>query len=105
MPIVSVFANEACTIRPQGAVNTVYVKFNKPIGFNEEHLWGSWDNPDEMMFIFTPTTEAPNETYQVRCYLNFLSEDFDTPFSCGDIVKCFNPIGAIDLSDVKLSFY
>lgn len=84
--------------------DTLFVKFNRGFGFDEFVMWGGYDDIENMMFVFTPEVDYPNESYQVRCYRNFISEDFYTPFKPGQIVKVVNLLEAVDTSLFTRSF-
>lgn len=93
-----------CTIHPTGWVRTLYVKFNRDFGFNGETLWGGYNDPNTMLFVFTPTTDYPDETYQVRAFRNFLSEERKVPFCNGDVVRIHNVLEAMKSDDFQIAF-
>lgn len=97
--------DEACTIKPSGMTNRLFVKFNFPFRINGEQLWGSYADPSKMLFIFTPTTEAPKESYQVRGFRNFLSDERYNAFEAGDVVKIVNVLESVDVSNIQTKFY
>jgi hypothetical protein len=92
------------TIPPHGSTDTLYVRFYHDFGFGSERLWGGYANPSEMMFVFTPTMEAPTGTYQIRAFRNFLSDESTAPFRKGEVYKITNVLGPIDVSDIKTTF-
>lgn len=94
----------ACTIHPHGWVDTLYVKFNRDFGFNGETLWGGYSDPNTMLFVFTPTTDYPDETYQVRAFRNFLSGERSTPFRVGDVMRIHNDLEAMKSDDFQIAF-
>lgn len=94
----------AATIPPHGSTDTLYVKFHHDFDFDSGRLWGGYANPSEMMFVFTPTSEAPTETYQVRAFRNFLSNERPTLFKKGSVYRITNVLGPIDVSDIKTTF-
>lgn len=85
--------------------DTLWVKFNRPFGFNDETLWGGYSNPDHMLFVFTPTDDYPQETYQVRAFRNFLSDFMEDPFAKGDVIRIHNDIEAVNVDNVQPEFY
>lgn len=93
-----------CTTKPSVPTDTLYVRFEEAFGFGDEHFWGGYANPDEMLFIFTPTEEAPTETYQVRAYRNFLSEEQTELFHAGSVVKLVNVLGKVETEGFKTEF-
>lgn len=97
--------DDKCSIKPYGLTDTLYVRFKRDFDFNDEFMWGGYANPDEMLFVFTPTYSAPSETYQVRAYKNFLSEETLDPFVKGSVVRIFNILEAVDVSNIKTDFY
>ena len=93
-----------CTVHPFGLVDTLYVKFNRDFGFNGETMWGDYADPNTMLFVFTPTTDSPAETYQVRAFRNFLSEERSIPFEVGDVVSIHNDLGTMKSDDFQIAF-
>lgn len=94
-----------CTILPHGMTDTLYVRFGADFGFDGEHLWGGYADPDSMMFIFTPTSDYPQESYQVRAYRNFLSDERSEPFKAGDVVRIFNALEAVVADNFTTQFF
>ncbi len=94
-----------CTILPHGLTDTLYVRFNTDFGFDGEKLWGGYDNPDSMMFIFTPTIDYPQESFQVRAYRNFLSEERLAPFKAGDVIRIFDVLEKMNADTFKTRFF
>lgn len=94
----------AATIRPYGYTDTLFVKFHHDFGFGSERMWGGYDNPSEMMFVFTPTFESPSESYQIRAYRNFLSNMKTSRFTAESVYRISNVLGPIDVSDIKTTF-
>lgn len=93
-----------CTVHPFGLVDTLYVKFNRDFGFNGETLWGGYADPNTMLFVFTPTTDYPTETYQVRAFRNFLSEERTMPFRKGNVVRIHNDLEAMESDEFQIAF-
>lgn len=96
--------DDQCTIKPYGLTDTLYVYFRKDFEFNDERLWGSYANPNTMLFVFTPTDQSPTETYQIRAFRNFLSEEFTEPFKKGSVYQITNVLGPIDVSEIKTAY-
>ena len=94
----------ACSIPPHGLTDTLFVKFHQVFGFGDERLWGDYDNPNGMLFVFTPTDEAPTETYQVRAFRNFLSEERHVPYQKGSVVRIFDVLEKINVDSIQTSF-
>lgn len=94
-----------CTILPHGMTDTLYVRLGSDFGFNGEHYWGGYDNPNSMMFIFTPTSDYPQETYQVRAYRNFLSEERSTPYKAGDVIRIFDVLEKMNADNFTTQFF
>lgn len=97
--------DKRATIPPSGMADTLFVKFNLPFGFGDETLWGGYNDVNNMLFVFTPTMHAPKETFQVRGFRNFLSDEQVTPFNEGDIVRIVNLLGFVDVSKIKSEFF
>lgn len=94
-----------CTIPPHGLTDTLYVHFGADFGFDGEHLWGGYTDPDSMMFIFTPTSDYPQESYQVRAYRNFLSEERLAPFKAGDVIRIFDVLEKMNADTFTTQFF
>lgn len=80
------------------------MKLGRSFGFNDTHFWGGYQDVPNMMFIFTPSDEEPNETYQIRAYRNFLSSESKDPFEEGQIVRIYNELEPVDVTNFKFSF-
>lgn len=93
-----------CTVHPFGLVDTLYVKFNRDFGFNGETLWGGYADPNTMLFVFTSTTDSQAETYQVRAFRNFLSEEKTVPFRKGNVVRIHNDLEAMESDEFQIAF-
>ena len=93
-----------CTVLPNGWVDTLYVKFIRDFGFNGETLWGGYADPNRMLFVFTPTTDYPDEIYQVRAFRNFLSEERSVPFRKGNVVRIHNDLEAMESDEFQIAF-
>lgn len=102
---ISVWADAQCSRLPIGSTNTLFVRFERDFGFGQEKFWGGYNDTDNMLFVFTPTEEYPDETYQIRAYRNFLSDFLELPFRRGDVVQIINQIEAVDATDFKTEFY
>jgi len=85
-------------------VDTLFVKFNRKFGFNGETLWGGYADPNTMLFVFTPTVDSPAETYQVRAFRNFLSEERTEPFSKGNVVRIHNDLESMNSDEFQIAF-
>lgn len=85
--------------------DTLYVRFGADFGFNGEQLWGGYAEPNSMMFIFTPTDDYPQETYQIRAYRNFLSDERSEPFKAGDVVRIFNVLEKMNADNFTTLFF
>ena len=94
-----------CTVKPHGDCDTLWVKFNRDFGFNDETLWGGYDNYDSMLFVFTPTVEMPHEQYQIRGFRNFLSDVRDTPYEAGDVIRIHNDLEFYNVDNIQTDFY
>lgn len=81
----------------------LYVKLNRTFGFGQQTLWGTWADTPNYAFVFTPTNEAPNETYLLRVLGNFLSAEYVEPLVPG-IYPVENPLANIDVSNLTFSW-
>ena len=104
LPDITVWMDAECTVHPFGFVDTLYVKFNRDFGFNGETMWGGYANPNTMLFVFTPTTDYPNETYQVRAFRNFFSKERSMPFRKGNVVRIHNDLEAMESDEFQIAF-
>lgn len=92
------------SIPPHGVTDTLYVLFGRTFDFGDEYMWGGYSDIERMMFIFTPSDEYPTESYQVRAFRNFLSEERLEPFFRGEIIKIVNVLEAVDVSGFQSEF-
>ena len=97
--------DSACTILPHGLTDTLYVRLGADFGFDGEQLWGGYAEPNSMMFIFTPTSDYPQETYQVRAYRNFLSKERSVPYKAGDVIRIFNVLEKMNADNFTTQFF
>lgn len=67
-------------------------------------MWGGYANPNTMLFVFTPTADSPTETYQVRAFRNFLSEERTKPFRVGNVVRIHNDLEAMESDEFQIAF-
>lgn len=104
LPDVTVWMDRECTVHPVGWVRTLYVKFNRDFGFNGETMWGGYSDPNTMLFVFTPTTDYPDETYQVRAYRNFISGVRSRPIKAGDVMSIYNALEPMKSDDFQIAF-
>lgn len=102
---MTVWLDRDCLTPPSGVTNRLFVKFNYSFGFGSEWLWGGYQDIDKMLFVFTPTDQAPDETYQVRGFRNFLSEEQRSPFEVGDVIEIVNVLESVDVSNIQTEFY
>lgn len=85
--------------------DTLWVKFNRAFKFNDETLWGDYSNPDNMLFVFTPTVDYHHEQYQIRAFRNFLSNVQDDPYEKGNVIRIHNDLEAVNVDNVQPEFY
>lgn len=104
MLCVTLWGDAQCTQKPSGLTDTLYVKFEQRFGFGDEHLWGGYSHVDKMLFIFTPSETSPNETYQVRAFRNYLSEEQIEPFEAGSLVEIVNALGPENVDNFQTEF-
>ncbi len=95
---VQVFANPQCTEYADGSSDTVWVRLNQDFGIDQRTEWES-SNWYEYLMIATPSTEYPQDTYAVICWVDWMSEDFNEPFTSGDIIECKAPPAAVGKYD------
>lgn len=88
---VQIFADSGCTQYATGSEKTVYVRVNKSFGFGE--VWRVFGSSSGDNFMLgTPTTEAPEDFYNVIVWDDWLSDDFSTPFTASQVVECTNRV-------------
>lgn len=90
---------------PAGELDRLFVRFEHDFGYNSQWLWGGYDAPAKMLFVFTPTDAEPEESFQVRGFRNFLSEEFASPFERGQVIEIINPLGVVDTSSFQTLFF
>jgi hypothetical protein len=90
-----VFANPQCTEYADGSSDTVWVRLNQDFGIDQRTEWGSITKWYEYLSVGTPSTEYPEDPYFVFCWVDWLSENFNEPFTSGDIIECKAPPEAV----------
>lgn len=94
--VVQVFNNYNCTKYFDGTTAECYVRINENIGLNGQRGWGSMSEPSSYLNIETPTTENPDDYYQVSAYIDYISQALRSPIVAGSILACRtqqSPIG------------
>lgn len=79
-PIVEIWADEQCTVRPSGVISTVFAKIKGPFGFNDAKEWRIGN--ETQLAINTPTTENPDDGYSIDWYTDFHA-DFENEIGIG----------------------
>lgn len=87
---VEVFADEACTLLPTtgGLYPSLFVRLNIAFGFGDSCDYIN-EGQDNMVKVTTPSEGVPDDPYSINLYVNWFSEDFDSPFSAGQVIECF----------------
>lgn len=86
---VQVFANPQCTEYADGQSDTVYVRLNQDFGFGDITYWGTTlDEPETYLVINTPENEDPTFPYCILCWADYRSNDYNEPFTNGQVVEC-----------------
>ena len=67
-------------------------------------MYGTWADDPNYCFIFTPTTESPNEAYGIRTLRNFLDYDRQEPFRAGDIIRLENALQDVDVTYCQFDY-
>jgi hypothetical protein len=91
-------------VRPSGTPRYIWVKLNRGYGFGQETKYGSWDDDPNYCFIFTPTTESPEESYGIRTLRNFLDYDLNGPLQEGDIIQLENNLENVDVTNCQFDY-
>ena len=101
---IEIFAARECTRKPEGFAREVWVLLGRDYLFGEQTMYGSWQTSPDFFFIFTPSEEEPNESYQLRCWRNFLSDERNYPFRAGTIVRLVNDLANVDVTDLPTTY-
>lgn len=84
---VQVFANPQCTEYATGYCQDVWVRLNQDFGYNDAIDWRG-DNDGSRLLVGTPTNEVPSDPYSISVWIDWTSEEFNEPFTAGQIIKC-----------------
>lgn len=76
-PIIEIWANEQCTVRPSGETSVVYAQLKKPFGFGGGKTW----NQD--MAVVCPSDASPNQHYKLYWYVEWYLDNGEQPFTVG----------------------
>lgn len=91
---VQVFKDQQCTEYATGAEQTVYVRFNTPVGFGEGFTVGDGSVQGDYFSITTPYEGHEDDPYCILLWVlgfsSWGSDDFAEAFTEGQIVKCVN---------------
>lgn len=102
--VAQVFASPDCRRYATGLVDSVYVRLNQSIGLNGVVSYGNYDQPDECLNVYTPTTADPDDAYIVECWIDFVSaESHGSGYRAGQIVQC-NCRQSLEVTDYKKVF-
>lgn len=78
---MQVYANEACTIRPQvgQTYSELWVKVNRTVAREESHEWGDIDE----QFTVAAIAGAGEDPGWITCYIDMTSDDFEGQIAPG----------------------
>lgn len=66
-------------------------------------MWGSWADSPNYAFIFTPTADAPDETYMIRVWGNFILDNGTDMLQAG-VYMLTNPLVNINVDGLQVSW-
>lgn len=66
-------------------------------------MWGTWADFPNFAFIFTPTDDAPNETYMIRVWGNFIVDNALGSLWPG-VYMLSNPLVNINVDGLQVSW-
>lgn len=101
-PAVQVFTDAECTTRPvEGSVyETLYVRLNRAYGFGDSAFYAPGTGSLDSLDVITPDSEEPDISYHVYLWVDWQSEDFDSPFQAGSVI----PVSLVDAPSLPSSF-
>ena len=86
---IQVFADENCTRYAEEGNDTVYVRLNRSFGFGQGKQWGSQADEKTSLVVVTPSTEDPQNKYQITIYVDYASPEYDS-FDQGQVIAITN---------------
>lgn len=100
------WANAACTERPivGQSYTQLYVRIGRAFGFNDSKRWDE-DEAGQCLYITTPSTEEPEDTYLVNLWVDWFSVDGTNPYEAGQIVEVTSQEAIPVTSDFVFDFY
>ena len=101
---IEIFADRECTRKPSGFASEIWVLLGRDYLFGEQTQYGSWQTAPDFFFVFTPSEEEPSESYQLRCWRNFLSDERNYPFRAGTIVRLVNDLANVDVTELPTTY-
>lgn len=99
---MQIFQNPECTQYATGEVEDVYVRINTPWS-GVDSGWDSIGASDGDSFeALAPSSENPDQQYQVYAWVDFISASQSEPYSAGQVVKATLEGGADVTSYTKV---
>lgn len=99
-PIVEIWADELCTVRPTGSTDHVFAQVKETFGVNDGRQWG---NTGDLLIISTPSTEYPQDGYAISWYIDFANGEFTGPITPG-VYRLENVLGSVDVTGYVTKF-
>lgn len=99
-PIVEIWADENCSIRPSGVTDHVYAQVKKTFGINEGKQWGDYG---DQLLVATPSTEFPEDGYSIQWYIDFANGEIAGPIIPG-VYRLERSLGAVDVTGYVTTF-
>ena len=97
-----VFTDAGCTTRPVagGIYGTLYVRLNHDFGYGDYTVYESGAGDLNNMIVIAPNSEDPGISYGVQLWIDWISAEFDTPFTAGSVI----PVSLVDPQPLPSSF-
>lgn len=80
-----IFSDEQCTQRPEVGqeYTSLYIQVNKEVNINEGAEYGSQSSQFTYLQVYTPTTEDPEEGYDIFLYIDFQNSNGSNNYQKG----------------------
>lgn len=100
---IQIFKDAECTEYADGTQLPVYARINNPWGFNEG--WGIEDGPAGVQITCGgPSSDNPNNTYYISLWIEFSSEEFNEPFTQGQVLEIDGDTSMLPIANAQVIF-
>lgn len=99
-PIVEIWADEQCTVRPTGSTDHVFAQVKQTFGYNDGRQWGNYG---DQMYVQTPSAENPQDGYLIQWYIDFINDSITGPITPG-VYRLESSYGSTDVTGYVTKF-